>query len=135
MPKYWLISDRNNGGTGTDRNVAGLTYFVSDTKPLSDINNWSRVTGVQFQRLLRTATDGFPALPPGQNENQSHVTILITVTMSALRVLPVSTRRFAAASTKATAALGFASSTIGHRLVSFWIMNLTVLMPASAPQI
>ena len=77
MPKYWLISDRNNGGTWTDRNVAGLTYFVSDTKPLSDINNWSRVTGVQFQRLLRTATDGFPALPPGQNENQSHVTILI----------------------------------------------------------
>jgi hypothetical protein len=27
MPKYWLISDRNNRGTGTGRNVAGLTYF------------------------------------------------------------------------------------------------------------
>jgi hypothetical protein len=33
MPQYWLISDRNNGGIGTDRNVAGLAYFVSDKKP------------------------------------------------------------------------------------------------------
>ena len=24
MPQYWMISDCNNGGTGTGRNVAGL---------------------------------------------------------------------------------------------------------------
>ena len=77
MPKYWLISDRNNGGIGTERNVAGLSYFVSDTKPLNEIANWSRVSPTQFRTLLAAAADAFPALPQGQNEQQSHVSILI----------------------------------------------------------
>lgn len=43
IPKYWLISDRNNGGTG--RNVSGPTYFVSDgAGPLNNIARWRRVT-------------------------------------------------------------------------------------------
>jgi hypothetical protein len=33
MPKYRLISDRNYGGTGTGRNVGGLTNWVSDGGP------------------------------------------------------------------------------------------------------
>lgn len=77
MPKYWLISDRNGGGTGASRNVSGLTYFVSDTKPLNNISNWQRVSPTQFRTLLAAAADAFPALPQGQNELQSHVTILI----------------------------------------------------------
>ena len=77
MPKYWLISDRNNGGTGTGRNVAGLTYFVSDGGPLNDIGNWQKVTPTQFRTLLAAAADAFPALPQGENENQSHVTLLV----------------------------------------------------------
>lgn len=77
VPKYWLISDRNNGGTGSDRNVSGLTYFVSDGGPLNDITNWRRVTPVQFRTLLAAAADGFPPLSQGENEKQSHVTILI----------------------------------------------------------
>ncbi len=81
MPKYWLISDRNNGpggiGTGTGRNVPGLTYFVSDGGPLNNIANWKKVSHDQFQKLLSAAADSFPALPQGENENQSHVTILI----------------------------------------------------------
>ena len=28
MPKYWLISDRDRGGTGMGRNVSGLNFFV-----------------------------------------------------------------------------------------------------------
>ena len=78
MPKYWLISDRNKGGTGTGRNVSGLTYFVSDgTGPLNDIASWRKVTPVQFRTLLTAAADAFPALAQGDNEAQSHVTILV----------------------------------------------------------
>jgi esterase/lipase superfamily enzyme len=77
MPKYWLISDRNNGGIGTERNVAGLTYFVSDTEPLTDIHNWTKVSPIQFRTLLKKAADAFPALTQAENEDQSHVTILI----------------------------------------------------------
>ena len=77
MPKYWLISDRNNGGTGTGRNVGGLTYFVSNGGPLNSINNWRRVSPTQFRTLLAAAADAFPALTQGQNEQQSHVTILV----------------------------------------------------------
>lgn len=77
MPKYWLISDRNNGGTGTGRNVAGLTYFVSDGGPLNNIANWQKVTPTQFRTLLAAAADAFPALPQGENEDQSHVTLLV----------------------------------------------------------
>jgi esterase/lipase superfamily enzyme len=77
MPQYWMISDRNNGGTGTGRNVAGLAYFVSDKGPLNNIGNWQRVSPTQFRTLLAAAADAFPALPQGQNENQSHVTILV----------------------------------------------------------
>lgn len=77
MPKYWLISDRDKGGIGTNPNNAGLTYFVSDTKPLTDINNWRKVTPTQFTTLLKAAADTFPALTQAENEEQSHVSILI----------------------------------------------------------
>ena len=77
MPNYWLISDRNNGGTGTERNVAGLTFFVSDNGPLNNITSWEKVSPTKFRTLLAQAADAFPALPPEQNEKQSHVTILL----------------------------------------------------------
>ena len=78
MPKYWLISDRNNGGTGNGRNVAGLSFFVSDSSgPLDDIANWRKVTHDQFRTLLIAAADALPERPPGDNENQSHVTLLV----------------------------------------------------------
>jgi esterase/lipase superfamily enzyme len=77
MPRYWLISDRNNGGTGTGRNTAGLTYWVSEGGPLNNIANWQKTTPTQFRTLLAAAADAFPAVPHGENENQSHVTILV----------------------------------------------------------
>jgi hypothetical protein len=77
MPKYWLISDRNNNGTGTGLNNNGLSYFVSDAGPLNNIANWRRVAPGSFKTLLAAAADQFPDLDPGQNESQSHVTILI----------------------------------------------------------
>ena len=40
MPKYWLISDRNNGGTGAGRNISGLAYFISDTVDSLDLSGF-----------------------------------------------------------------------------------------------
>jgi esterase/lipase superfamily enzyme len=78
MPQYWLISDRDNGGTGTGRNVAGLSYFTSDgAGPLNDIKNWQKASPTQFRTLLAAAADQFPDIPNEQNEQQSHVTLLI----------------------------------------------------------
>lgn len=77
MPKFWLISDRSNGGTGTGRNIGGLTYWVSDGGPLNNIDNWKSCTPKQFRTMLAAAADAFPALPPAESERQSHVTILI----------------------------------------------------------
>ncbi len=78
MPKYWMINDRSNGGIGPDLNIAGMTFWVSDTtKPLADINNWQKVSGGNFQKLLVAAADEFPDVEHGENEKQSHVTILV----------------------------------------------------------
>jgi len=72
-----MISDRNNGGTGTGRNVGGLTYWISNQGPLNNIANWQKVSPTQFKTLLAAAADQFPALPHSQNEQQSHVSILV----------------------------------------------------------
>ena len=78
MPKYWLISDRNNNGTGQGMNTAGLTYWVSDGGDLTSVGSWQKVrTQNAFQKLLAAAADEFPDFPPGQNEQQSHVTLLV----------------------------------------------------------
>jgi pimeloyl-ACP methyl ester carboxylesterase len=77
MPKYWMINDRSNGGVGPDVNFDGVTYWVSDKRPLTDINNWRKVTAANFQKLLVAAADKFPAHSPADNEKQSHVTILV----------------------------------------------------------
>lgn len=77
MPKYWLISDRNNGGVGNGLNTtrAGLTYWVSDAGDLTQITNWKNLSASQFQTLLAGVADQFPANVP--NEDQAHVTILV----------------------------------------------------------
>src|SRR5712692_1634461 len=75
MPKYWLISDRNNGGVGQGMNNAGLTYWVSEGGNLTNIASWQKVTATNFQTLLAAAADKFPDNVP--SEQQSHVTILV----------------------------------------------------------
>jgi esterase/lipase superfamily enzyme len=77
MPKYWMINDRSNGGIGPDISSGGLTYWVSDKVPLTDIKNWRQVTRANFQKLLVAAADKFPAHNQAENEKQSHVTILV----------------------------------------------------------
>jgi len=77
VPKYWLISDRNNGGTGQGLNTtrAGLTYWISDGGDLTQISSWNSVSAAQFQTLLAGVADDFPANVP--NEEQAHVTLLV----------------------------------------------------------
>jgi esterase/lipase superfamily enzyme len=77
MPQYWMINDRNKGGAGTEPNNDGLTYWTSDTTPLTDIANWNKQTPTAFQKLLIDAADQFPQLAHSDNEKQSHVTLLI----------------------------------------------------------
>jgi len=77
MPKYWMINDRSQGGVGPDVSTDGMTYWVSDKQPLTDIKNWRQVTPANFQKLLVAASDKFPAHDPAENEKQSHVTILV----------------------------------------------------------
>ena len=77
MPKYWLISDRNNGGTGSGLNTQGLSYFISDANKLDDIKNWQKLKAADFQKQLAAAADQFPALDDARNEDQCHVTLLI----------------------------------------------------------
>jgi esterase/lipase superfamily enzyme len=72
-----MINDRSQGGVGPDVNTNGVTYWVSDKQPLTDINNWQKVTAANFQKLLVAAADQFPAYDPAENEKQSHVTILV----------------------------------------------------------
>jgi esterase/lipase superfamily enzyme len=77
MPKYWMINDRSSGGIGPDPNPDGVTYWISDDQPLTDIKSWQQVTRANFQKLLISAADKFPAYDPAENERQSHVTILV----------------------------------------------------------
>ena len=76
-PKYWLISDRDHGGTGIGLNPAGLAYWTSNAGPLDDINRWQSVSAEDFRAKLIAAADQFPFLQPGQHEQQKHVTLLI----------------------------------------------------------
>jgi len=72
-----MINDRSQGGVGPDVNTDGMTYWVSDKQPLTDIKNWRHVTRANFQKLLVAAADKFPAHDQAENEKQSHVTILL----------------------------------------------------------
>lgn len=81
MPKYWMISARDENGTGSDRNNNGVTYWVSDSPndagQLRDIGNWQRVPLSQFRKALISACEQFPDLPPEQQEDEKHVALCV----------------------------------------------------------
>ena len=62
MPKYWMINDRDKGGIGPNPNIDGVTFWVSDKQPLTDLRNWQKVSAGNFQKLLVAAGEKFPAL-------------------------------------------------------------------------
>src|SRR5882724_9426555 len=81
MPKYWMISIREEGGTGDDRNNSGATFWTSDSpndkNQLRNIKNWQKSNLSQFRKALIDACADFPDLPPEQQEEQKHVTLCV----------------------------------------------------------
>ncbi len=81
MPKYWMISDRDENGTGSDRNNDGVTFWVSDSAndagQLRDIGNWQPVQLSHFRKALAEACAQFPDLPPHQQEEEKHLALCV----------------------------------------------------------
>jgi Alpha/beta hydrolase of unknown function (DUF900) len=77
MPKYWMISLRDSGGIGTNRNSDGPTYWVSDNDGIDNITNWQRIAFDRFQSDLVEACSQFPDLPPEQQEEEKHVVLAV----------------------------------------------------------
>jgi esterase/lipase superfamily enzyme len=77
MPKYWKITNRALVDGVPSGHQGDLQYFVADKGPLDNLKSWKAVSVDDFKTLLIAATDKFPALPPGANEDQNHVTFLI----------------------------------------------------------
>src|ERR1700745_4455361 len=77
LPIFWMISLRDNGGTGANRNKSGPTFWVSDNDDTSQIANWQRLPFAQFRKELIDACDQFPDLPQEQPEEEKHVALLI----------------------------------------------------------
>ena len=81
MPQYWMVSARDEGGTGGSRNPNGVTYWVSDgpsdAGQLRDINNWTPTTFSEFRKTIIDTCAGFPDLPPEQQEEEKHLAVCI----------------------------------------------------------
>jgi esterase/lipase superfamily enzyme len=80
MPKYWMISIRNDGGTGGDRNKNGATFWTSDApsdQKLRNIANWQKSNLSQFRKALIDACANFPDLPPEEQEEEKHVALCV----------------------------------------------------------
>jgi len=81
MAKYWMVSIRDEGGTGDDRNKNGATFWTSDgpndKNQLRNIKNWQKSNLSQFRKDLINACQDFPAPPPQQQEEEKHVTLCV----------------------------------------------------------
>lgn len=79
MPKYWMISLRDAGGAGDDRNNNGATFWTSDADPatLRNIGSWIKASASDFRKALIAACAQFPDLPPDQQEDEKHVTLCV----------------------------------------------------------
>lgn len=77
MPRFWMISLRDNGGIGSNRNSQGPTYWTSDNEDTSQIANWKRVPFNQFRKALIDACAQFPDLLQSQHQEEKHVALLV----------------------------------------------------------
>jgi hypothetical protein len=72
-----MISLRDKGGVGVDRNQAGPTYWLSDTDGIENIINWREVELSMFRDAIINAADQFPVLPAARHEDQKHVALAV----------------------------------------------------------
>jgi hypothetical protein len=114
MPKYWMINNRSQGGVGPDVSADGMTYWVSDKQPLTDIKNWRKVTAANFQKLLVSASDKFPTYNQAENEKQTTSQFLFMVTTKRLQKPQHFMRSFAVTFLMVRIVSGFASCMTGH---------------------
>jgi esterase/lipase superfamily enzyme len=81
MPKYWMISARDGGGTGGNRNANGVTYWTSDgpnnAGQLRDIRNWASTTFPEFKKTIVDKCAEFPDLPSAQQEEEKHLALCV----------------------------------------------------------
>ena len=76
MPKYWKITNRAFSKGVPTGEKGTLQYFVTDADP-TKLASWNNVSAKEFKKELVAASDQFPLLQPGDNEDQNHVTFLI----------------------------------------------------------
>jgi len=78
MPDYWMISNRlvSNGIPGAQKGPVSF-YTANVGENLQDFRSWSPISYDKFKTLLIAAADQFPILDHANNENQSHVTLLV----------------------------------------------------------
>jgi esterase/lipase superfamily enzyme len=72
-----MISLRDRGGIGTNRNVDGPTYWVSDNEAIDDIKNWERLGFDRFKSQLVAVWNAFPHLPRNSHEEQRHTVLAV----------------------------------------------------------
>ena len=132
MPKYWLISDRDKGGTGMGRNVSGLTFFVSDNGPLNNIKNWEKYRPHGSAPSSQLSPMGSPRFRTERTKTKATSHSLSTASTSALIIRPRFTSNSAGNYLMAPTAWAFASSMIGPRWELSWATNPTAHMPANA---
>lgn len=78
MPDYWMISNRlvSNGVPGSAQGPLAF-YIANAGSDLTNFASWQPISADQFKTLLKAAADQFPKLDHADNENQSHVTLLV----------------------------------------------------------
>jgi esterase/lipase superfamily enzyme len=77
MAKYYMISLRDKGGIGSDRNQDGPTYWLCDNDNIDNIINWREVAPSNFREDLLAAANQFPTLEASRNEEQKHVALAV----------------------------------------------------------
>jgi esterase/lipase superfamily enzyme len=78
MPQYWMISNRaiSNGVPGSDQGP--LTFYIANAgADLTSFASWQATPADEFKDRLKAAADQFPKLDHADNENQSHITLLV----------------------------------------------------------
>src|ERR1700747_24574 len=77
MAKYYMISLRDKGGIGDDKNQDGPTYWLSDNDNIDNIINWREVAPSIFRDDLLAAANQFPKLDVSRNEAEKHVALAV----------------------------------------------------------
>jgi len=72
-----MISLRDNGGVGTNRNKSGPTYWISDNEDTSQIVNWKRIPFNQFRKAVIDACKDFPDLPQNEHQDEKHLALVV----------------------------------------------------------